>query len=113
MMLNWSGGQQTWPNGDGFDVHPSIPCGGGESARRPESRREEGGGGMFREISGTGVLFVAFLLSMVLRVVGEAAWNQRRDDGSAVLHAAAELRRGEAAQVFHGRYRCLRWSSVT
>ena len=58
---------------------------------------------MFGEISGTGVLFVAFLLSKVLRVMGEAASNQRCDDGSAVLHVAAELRRGEAAQVFHGR----------
>ena len=58
---------------------------------------------MFGEISGTGVLFVTFLLSKVLRVMGEAASNQRRDDGSAVLHVAAELRRGEAAQVFHGR----------
>ena len=77
--------------------------GGGRSARRPESRREGDGRGMFGEISGTGVLFVTFLLSKVLRVMGEAAWNQRRDDGSAVLHAAAKLRRGEAAQVFHGR----------
>ena len=28
--------------------------------------------------------------------------GRRRDDGSTVLHAAAQLQRGEAEQVFHG-----------
>jgi len=79
-----------------------VLTGGGRSSSA-RTRREGDGRGMFGEISGTGVLFVTFLLSKVLRVLGEAAWNQRRDDGSAVLHAAAKLRRGEAAQVFHGR----------
>jgi len=69
-MLNWSGGQQTWPNGDGFDVHPSIPCGGGESARRPESRRE--GGVVGGLLGGGGDLHITVTSGDMLGVAGRA-----------------------------------------
>ena len=77
-------GKREEEEGNLFEGSPAAGC--------HRSSRKRGG----EEIRGSVVLVVA-----MVRVVGEGAERQR-DDGSTVLHAAAQLQRGEAEQVFHG-----------